>query len=93
MWLGVIYDSQATNRKQGGLSVRTHPRPPDSLLLVTWELYKKDPAPPSSRRTPIGHLGVIETPFQPSIHKNKATNRWMPLIFCSEKCQKKTFLW
>jgi hypothetical protein len=24
MWLGVTYDFQATNRKQGGLPVRTH---------------------------------------------------------------------
>ncbi len=37
MRLKVIYDSQATNRKQGGLPV-TAP-PPAALLLVAWESY------------------------------------------------------
>jgi hypothetical protein len=32
MWLGVLYDSQATNRKQGGLSVR-------AALCTTWHSY------------------------------------------------------
>jgi hypothetical protein len=34
MRLGVIYDSQVTNRKQGGLSVRA-PLASAALLLVT----------------------------------------------------------
>jgi hypothetical protein len=34
VWLGVMYDSQATNRKQGGLPVRAPS--PTALLLVTW---------------------------------------------------------
>jgi hypothetical protein len=33
--LGVIYDSQVTHRKQGGLSLRG----PHPLLLVAWESY------------------------------------------------------
>jgi hypothetical protein len=32
--LGVLYDSHATNQKQGGLPVRA-PLPPAALLLVT----------------------------------------------------------
>ncbi len=39
VWLGVIYDSQATNRKKGRLSVRAPLLA--ALLLVGWELYKK----------------------------------------------------
>jgi hypothetical protein len=38
MQLGVIYDSQVTNRKQGGLPVRAA-LPPFALLLVAWESY------------------------------------------------------
>jgi hypothetical protein len=38
MRLGVIYDSQATNMKQGGLPVRAPPSPA-ALLLSTWEPY------------------------------------------------------
>jgi hypothetical protein len=38
--LGVMYDSQATNRKQGGLPVRAIL--PAALLLVTWESYVYD---------------------------------------------------
>ncbi len=38
VWLGVIYDFQATNRKDGGLSVR-HP-PSSAFLLVAWESDK-----------------------------------------------------
>jgi hypothetical protein len=37
-WLGVIYNSQATNRKLGGLPART-PIPPRALLLVVLESY------------------------------------------------------
>jgi hypothetical protein len=33
--LGVIYDSQLTKRKLGGLPART-PVPSDTLLLVAW---------------------------------------------------------
>jgi hypothetical protein len=36
--LGVIYDSQVTNSKQGGLPLRTT-LPPATLLLVAWESY------------------------------------------------------
>jgi hypothetical protein len=37
VWLGVKYDSQATNRKQGELPVELSP--PLVLLLVAWESY------------------------------------------------------
>jgi hypothetical protein len=33
-----VYDSQATNRKQGGLPMRA-PLPPSALLLVAWLSY------------------------------------------------------
>jgi hypothetical protein len=36
--LGVICDSQVTNRKQGGLPVRA-PLSPAALLLVAWDSY------------------------------------------------------
>jgi hypothetical protein len=42
MRLGVIYDSQATNRKQGRFPVRARlPRLPrlHGLLLIAWESY------------------------------------------------------
>jgi hypothetical protein len=42
MRLGVIYDFQATNRKQGELSAIT-PLHPGAFLLVAWESFK----PPS----------------------------------------------
>jgi hypothetical protein len=38
MRLEVIYDSQMTNRKQGGLPART-PTPSGALLLDAWESY------------------------------------------------------
>jgi hypothetical protein len=38
VWLEVIYDSQATNGKQGGLPVKI-PIPTGALLLVAWESY------------------------------------------------------
>jgi hypothetical protein len=37
MRLEVIYDSHATNRKQGGLPVESPP--PAAFLLVAWESY------------------------------------------------------
>jgi hypothetical protein len=39
MRLVVIYDVQATNKKQGGLPVRDPPPSPASLLLVAKESY------------------------------------------------------
>jgi hypothetical protein len=36
--LGVIYDSQSTNTKQGGLPVKG-PLPHAALQLVAWESY------------------------------------------------------
>jgi hypothetical protein len=45
--LRVIYDSQATNRKQGGLL----PPPPTELLLVVWGSYMT-PSWPGYTKTP-----------------------------------------
>jgi hypothetical protein len=42
--LVVIYDSQAANRKQGGLLVRAL-LSPAALLLVAWESYVYDTQP------------------------------------------------
>jgi hypothetical protein len=39
MRLVVIYDSQVTNKKQGGLPVRDPPPSPTSLVLVAQESY------------------------------------------------------
>jgi hypothetical protein len=47
VWLGVIYDSQATNRKQGGLSAKATSTLPHSYwlpgshirFLVGWNKY------------------------------------------------------
>jgi hypothetical protein len=36
--LGVISDSEMTNKKQGGLPARK-PNPSGALLLVTWKSY------------------------------------------------------
>jgi hypothetical protein len=38
VYLGVIYDSQPTNRKLGGLPART-PTPSVALQLVPWESF------------------------------------------------------
>ncbi len=50
VWLGAIYDSQATNRKQRELPVRAPP--PAALLLVTWESYMT-PSWPEYTKTPL----------------------------------------
>jgi hypothetical protein len=42
MWLGVIYDSQATNRKHGGLPMRTPPQRTAIVLLGV--IYDSQPA-------------------------------------------------
>jgi hypothetical protein len=47
--LRVIYDSQATNRKLGGLLARTPF--PSTLLLVVWESYMT-PNRPEYTKTP-----------------------------------------
>jgi hypothetical protein len=49
--LGIIYDFQATNRKQGGLPVRA-PIPPTALLVVTWELYVTPSRPEYTKKPP-----------------------------------------
>ncbi len=47
--LGVIYDSQATNRKLGGIPVRAL-LPPAALLLVAWESYVTPSQPEYTKR-------------------------------------------
>jgi hypothetical protein len=49
--LGVIYDSQVTNNKQGGLPART-PKPPVALLLVAWESYMTPSRPGYTKSSP-----------------------------------------
>jgi hypothetical protein len=43
MWLGVIYDYQATNRKQGGLPVRA-PLPHRTPIGHLGVIYDSEPA-------------------------------------------------
>jgi hypothetical protein len=50
VWLEVIYDSQATNRKQGGLPVRA-PLLSATFLMVAWESYM-DPSQLEYTKTP-----------------------------------------
>ncbi len=59
--LGVIYDSQTTNRKLGGLPART-PTPCSALLLVAWESY-------ITLRRPIGSWeDSLQEPSHPLAH-------------------------
>jgi hypothetical protein len=46
--LGVIYDSQPTNRKLGGLPARTS----GALLLVAWEIYMTPSRPEDTKMPP-----------------------------------------
>jgi hypothetical protein len=48
--LGITYDSQTTNRKQGGLPARTHTTS-GALLLVAWESYMT-PTQPEYKKIP-----------------------------------------
>jgi hypothetical protein len=57
MRLGVIYDSQATNRKQGGLPVRA-PLPPATLQLVHWESHMT-PQLARKLKKPIKQVGTL----------------------------------
>jgi hypothetical protein len=51
MRLAVIYGSQPTNRKQGGLPLRAS-LPPDAFLLVGWESYMTPSWPEYSKIPP-----------------------------------------
>ncbi len=48
--LGITYDSQTTNRKQGGLPSRTHTTS-GALILVAWKSYMT-PTQPEYKKIP-----------------------------------------